>query len=286
MQRACFPPQARSDTDRLCSAGVRVPSRSPASSLVCGPPTPPFPSAWAVVPLAFGLSLRGLILVLRFRRPSLCGHRAPGDWSPAPRCSAGFWFEREGGSPRLLGRPLRARPRPIHPAGCWFSSPYRSPAVAFRAFDPLGTRELVCLEADSTWLTRSCVYVSLLPSPGKAAQDSLPGRLLGATRAGVRTRRAADRISEAHRMAPSLQTSLSWSHRKRHGARVRLPAFRLPAFRLPAFRLPAFRLPAFRLPAFRWFGGRAGGKPPSTTASTSSAFAQPEPVAPALYVRR
>ena len=37
---ACCPPEVRHHTDRLCSAGSGVLPRYPASSLVCGPPTP------------------------------------------------------------------------------------------------------------------------------------------------------------------------------------------------------------------------------------------------------
>src|SRR5262249_36857702 len=37
---SCFPPEVRNHTDCLCSAGSEVPPRSPASSLVCSPPTP------------------------------------------------------------------------------------------------------------------------------------------------------------------------------------------------------------------------------------------------------
>jgi hypothetical protein len=115
--------------------------RYPASSLLFSPPTPWPPSVSAPVPLAFDLPLRRMLLLGRdtrapaFALPSEIGSTG----SPSCRCSPEEW----SGSPRLLGRPLRARhgqtprqvchaPRPVSGHG----------TAAFRNMRPLGTWEL------------------------------------------------------------------------------------------------------------------------------------------------
>jgi hypothetical protein len=105
MHRSCFPPEALLHTGRLRSAGSELPTSSPASSLVCSPPTSSLPSAAAPVPLAGGLPRYG-----RFSDPATCAPvytwRA-GDGLPA--LQGPETIEEKQGSPRLLGRPLRTR---------------------------------------------------------------------------------------------------------------------------------------------------------------------------------
>src|SRR5664279_1659499 len=79
-ERRCSPPEAHLNTGRLCSAGSGA-NRSPASTLVCSPPTPSLPSAAALVSLARGLPWRGRFFFaepLTWRRPAVRASTAHG----------------------------------------------------------------------------------------------------------------------------------------------------------------------------------------------------------------
>jgi len=138
---AWCPPEVHTNTGRLCSAGSKLPTRSPTSTLVCSPPTPCPCRPRLRSPLPWPPSMRVLVLChlgrrhvySRTCRASETGHRL----SALP----GLVEERRG-PPRFLGRPLhacpgrtprrrRAPPRPTHAEG----------VVAFRSFSTLGIRE-------------------------------------------------------------------------------------------------------------------------------------------------
>ena len=204
------------DTGRLCSAGSGA-TRSPTSSLLCSPPTPSSPSASAPVSLAFGLPRGGRLLLCgaacfaapaatrvppRTRAASGGGHRVP---------VAPVSLVDRRGSPRLLGRPLRA---------CRGQAPRRvrrslalaaGSAVAFRLVQPLGTRDPVIFSRLHTRRpTRSRAYAS----PSTVAGDRCKARYrpagLGLGRAGFAP---AGRRTEFHELiaAPSFLTSIAWS---------------------------------------------------------------------------
>jgi len=123
---------------------VRAPSRSPASPLVCSPPTPLLSSASApVVPRLRPTSVRTLLLCpSRGRQPVRSRTRCASE--RIYRISVAPDFSEEGqGPPRLLGRPLRAcrgrRPRRVRA----LLAHGGESAVAFRQSNALGTRNVI-----------------------------------------------------------------------------------------------------------------------------------------------
>ena len=113
--------------------------------------------------------------------------------------------------PRFLGRPLRARrvhpPRrvsiPLAMAG--------RPTLAFRAVEPLGTRNNRIFEAGTTRLTRSRAYASPVASP-RPSQGSLPAGRAHPSPCGDRTRWTTFEASWSHFIFQSSSTSIAWSH--------------------------------------------------------------------------
>jgi len=178
MRQTWVPPEDLLHTGRLCSAGSESPTRSPASKLVCSPPTSSPPSAAASVPLANGLPrCRSLFCA---RRACACQHAArrrrvtgsPQDRIPSRRGEdlPGYWAV------------LFVRAVVEHPAGYDPSSPllpfgkiHGEVVVAFRENRTLGIRVDIAFEAATPRLTRSRAYASPASLPGPA-QGSLPAR--------------------------------------------------------------------------------------------------------------
>ena len=210
MHPTWFPPEALLHTGRLRSAGSESPTSSPASQLLCSPPTSPPPSAAASVPLASGLPrCRSLFcaaprMPLRTRSASETGHRL----SATPGS-----FEERRGPPRFLGRPLRARrgrtPRRIRP----FLAP-----TPLRGDPRKGRRRL-----------------QVIQNPGHPEWHSFRGRIPHGSHARVPTlrrprcrgrRKARYRLGRAHPWPGGFRTrwttnEVSWSHRTLHSPSTR-----------------------------------------------------------------
>ena len=124
---------------------VRAPPRSPTSSLVRSPPTPPLPSTAAPVSPCRGLPRRGCFFLCgatcmasagRARIHGRAARRRVITGSPSLRMSA----EEKRGPPRCLDRPLATcRGRTPRRVRSPLALPRRT-AVAFEENDPLGTR--------------------------------------------------------------------------------------------------------------------------------------------------
>jgi len=196
---------------------VRAPPRSPASSLLCSPPTPsphrpglryPLPAAYPEVEACSW-------------PPPACLHGRAGrrrviTGSPEHR----LLLEEGGGPPRLLGCPLRpcrgsATPpgasSPLAPEVCFILFPLGNDAAAFRAEDPLGTRDPPFGAGIPTAHTLACLRIGHRVSTiaARLATDLLGSRFgrAGFAPAGQRTEFHAV-IAYAH----SPRTSLAWSH--------------------------------------------------------------------------
>ena len=142
MRRPCFPDSGSHQHGPPLLGRVRMPPRSPTSTLLCSPPTPSSPSAAApVVPRMRPTPARRscsspphrcLRQPVQRRR-----HFYPG--SPTSRLPP----EEKRGSPRCLGHPVRAcrglRPRRVRTAP---RPSLGAVAVAFELSETLGTREL------------------------------------------------------------------------------------------------------------------------------------------------
>ena len=155
---------------------VRLPSRSPTSTLLCRPPTPcPHgPRLQFPLPMAYlDAGACSMPLGPTTRAPATCrasetGHRL--SVKPA-------WVEERRGPPRLRGHPLHA---------CHGRTPRRIPSpprpqlspgmvVAFRENRTLGIREGIGFGAAFPWPTCSPAYASPAVSP-RPAQGWLPAR--------------------------------------------------------------------------------------------------------------
>ena len=152
-------------TGRLCSTGSEAPPRYPASSLVCGPPTPLWlqPRLWFPLPSAYREANAFL------HRPHVRSQnvRRVGGLRSGSSAAPAFLVDHQG-SPRLLDRPLpprRGRPprrvrRPHRPLSV-------TTTAAFRNGESLGTRNNLVFEAAFPRLTGSPTYAStaMLPPP-------------------------------------------------------------------------------------------------------------------------
>ena len=128
---------------------VRAPSRSPTSQLVCSPPIPSLPSAWApVVPCLRPTSLRALVLCRR-RRPAARATRghAARRRSVVGSPWAGLFTWRNEGLPGFWAV-LFVRAVVEDPAGCGpLLAHDAEAAVAFRQSNALGTRNVIAFVA-------------------------------------------------------------------------------------------------------------------------------------------
>ena len=121
---------------------VRVQPRSPTSSLLCGPPTPSFPSVKSSglpLPLAY---LGADACSLPFSRLLVRPHTSCASEILVRLPVLPVSFEEKRGPPRFLGRPLPAcqgrTPRRMQPPLAYFSC--GKTAVAFGQFGTLGIR--------------------------------------------------------------------------------------------------------------------------------------------------
>lgn len=138
MRRTWGPPGVHINTARLCSAGSGA-TRSPASSLVCGPPTPSSSSAGAVVcSRGRPSSVRTLVPSRQRARPRA---RCASEWDhPISEAPESDPTKNEG--LRSFWAVLFVRAMVEDPAGC--DPPLTlggGVAVAFRQHRALGTRE-------------------------------------------------------------------------------------------------------------------------------------------------
>ena len=171
LTRAAFAPPAPGAT------------RYPASSLVFSPPTPrPLrPRLWFPSPLAY------LVCALVLGHIASAPHEltvCAGDWSPAPRYSAGI-FEEKRGSPRFLDHPL-VRAASKHHAGCDSPSPCAgAPPWPSGTATPWAPGKFGVFGADLTRLTRSQCLRIAAPRRRRASQGSLPSGWAKPSRAGI-----------------------------------------------------------------------------------------------------
>jgi len=215
MRQTWVPPEDLLHTGRLCSAGSESPTSSPASKLICSPPTSPPPSVATSVPLANGLPrCRRLFFAGRAcacqhaaRRRRVTGspqHRVP---SRRGEDLPGYWAV------------LFVRAVVEHPAGYDPSSPlppfgkiHGEAVVAFRENRTLGIRNDITFEAATPRLTRSCAYASPASLPGPAQRLTTGSGGLTPGRAGFAP---AGRQTKFHGAIAFLQfpsTSRAWSH--------------------------------------------------------------------------
>ncbi len=151
---------------------VRVPPRSPASPLVCSPPTPPSPSVAAPVPLAGDLPRCGRCSWPPAGAPQTRRRRRRVTGSPwSGVCRGETWASQVPGPSSYLRAVVR------DPAGYDSSSPilHGEAAFAFRKNSALGTRNGIVFVATYPRPTRSRAYASPAPLPGPSP-GSLPVR--------------------------------------------------------------------------------------------------------------
>jgi hypothetical protein len=228
MQRPWFPPEAHPDTGRLCSAGSGA-TRSPTSSLLCSPPTPaPASASASVVPCTSAYPRRRLLLCGAARAASAgraclrgrAARRGVVTGSPLLRT----WLVDRCGSPRCLGRPLRAcrgpGPRRIRRPLAHVGD---ADAAEKRLKTP-GTRD----QTIPGLTTRGSRVRTPTHRPGTSPRPGarLATGLLGSALAG-RASHPLDDVQDFVNLplAYSFLTSLAWSH----STRVRSPPRVRPA---------------------------------------------------------
>ena len=189
---------------------VHFAQRSPASTLLCSPPTPLPPSAAAPVPLARGLPRLG-----RFFLAAPCVHpRTRGASEIGLRVSVrlpGVPPRRDRGLPGYLAV-LFARAAVHDPAGCVASLPDEGDdAAAFRTVENPGHPGLPFRGCATRGSGRSRTYAStaMLPPP---QQGSLPAWRAHLWPDGACTRRTAPEFHGVIAYSPPFGPGLAWSH--------------------------------------------------------------------------
>ena len=165
---------------------VRVPSRSPTSSLVRSPPTPSSTSASTTVfPCLWPTSAWALFLGRPPVYPQTCGASetsgpASPQWPDVPRMNEGlpgyravFFRTCHGQTPRRVRCPL--------------AHSQETSLLAFGVHDPLGTRNERCFVADVHGPHARVPTLRPTPLPG-TAQGSLPAGRAHPWPDGIRTR--------------------------------------------------------------------------------------------------
>jgi hypothetical protein len=184
---------------------VRAPPRSPASSLLCSPPTPSPPRSRLRFPLPTTyLEAKACSSPSRPRLRERPRRRRVVTGSPWHR----LLLEEEGGPPRLLGCPLRARRESATPPGApWPFAREGSPlllvlghgAAVFRAEHPLDTRD----DAFRGWNPHGS-HARVSTHRRSRLRDRRKTRSRPAGLAlwsgGIRTRWTANRVSWRHRI--------------------------------------------------------------------------------------
>ena len=193
---------------------VRLQYRSPTSTLVCGPPTPPFPST----------SSSGLPSPLAYLGADACS--APCGRRLVPSAYEPRVGDSLSGSPwcrflprRNVGLPgswviLFLRAVVVHPAGCDLPSPL---PLSGRPPSPSG--KTAPWASGMTWFSWPLSHgpharapTHRRPRRRNRRKARYRSRRLAPSPDGFRTCWMTYRISWAHRITHSLRTSLSWSH--------------------------------------------------------------------------
>ena len=179
------------------------------------------------------------------------GYDYGGGWAPPPTGLSPAGTPTSLAAPQVSGPSSHTR-RAQPPRRVWTPSPYIGGlTVAFRALEPLGTREDPVFGADTTRL--ACSQCLRIAAPVAGRRRKARFRVAGYTFSGGNCPRwTTNRISEAYRIASSLRTRISWSHRvpgpghrPQRAAPAEAPRRLLPA--LPPLAMPP--LPCHGLPS-------------------------------------